>query len=527
MLKLRRKNKRFWCFVAVVSGVILITCASIQIGRFFRALAVSTEYTWQKGTSENIVINDVYDSNSERVVLKLGDNTFSTSCYVASNGNVTIDAKNCLIDVNAFSDQTLSAIISSKTDPNATRISEYTIHLTTRDYSWQKRVGGSFVLMDAYNSAVENASVKIDDESLAGTCYSTTGGNITIDGTCLMELENGVHIFSVIHAKKTDSSQSVADNYNVTITGSNATTTNQTPVILYKVSFDKNTSSEVSNMPTTQAVTSTEPIYTFILPAETPVRKGYKFLGWNLLPEMNDALFKPGDKMDLLMNSSDVEISATTLYAMWEKDEDKGATSSKGGTSKSLRTMVAKTTSEEEEEEEEASANRNTAGNARTTSESIAYSIGESTQDLSDGSNLEVAGSGNAEKFISLYIDNVQIGEENYSVGGSASTIITINNAFLTTLDAGNHTLLLIWEDGRTSGNLAIADGIYTVSSSAPVVEVPDTNNGAPETGVATKKKVNASDGITPIVFVVSLVIFSTIFIVRRRANRVSFVKRK
>ena len=74
----------------------------------------------------------------------------------------------------------------------------------------------------------------------------------------------------------------------------------------YRITYNKNTTNTVENMPTSTTVTGGDIAY---IAEETPTRFRYTFLGWSPNSSATDPVLLPGDEIDLTSN--------LTLYAVW------------------------------------------------------------------------------------------------------------------------------------------------------------------------------------------------------------------
>lgn len=83
-----------------------------------------------------------------------------------------------------------------------------------------------------------------------------------------------------------------------------------------EIRFDANTTETVSGMPADIRAMAAK----FTIPANKPVRSGWKFLGWALKADESKAQIQPGAEYAL----TDEEISkgVLTFYAVWEKEPD-------------------------------------------------------------------------------------------------------------------------------------------------------------------------------------------------------------
>ena len=80
------------------------------------------------------------------------------------------------------------------------------------------------------------------------------------------------------------------------------------PSAQYIVNFAPN-GMDVTNMPL--SIVTQPPSYLLTLPLSTPIRQGYRFVGWNTLPNGYGTQYQPGDTFI-------VPAAGVTLYAMWQ-----------------------------------------------------------------------------------------------------------------------------------------------------------------------------------------------------------------
>ena len=71
-------------------------------------------------------------------------------------------------------------------------------------------------------------------------------------------------------------------------------------------------------------------------------------------------------------------------------------------------------------------------------------------QSIVRGSNLVVRIDGDPENFKELKVDDIIVDKDNYIIE-NGSTIITLNNEYINTLDDGNHNITFIYNDGDVS----------------------------------------------------------------------------
>ena len=85
------------------------------------------------------------------------------------------------------------------------------------------------------------------------------------------------------------------------------------PQVTYTLTYDKNTTDNVTNMPETQTETNSKGYATFPLSGKIPVRNGYTFLGWADKADATAVQYHGGDKITLTKDNP-----TKTIYAVWE-----------------------------------------------------------------------------------------------------------------------------------------------------------------------------------------------------------------
>ena len=70
---------------------------------------------------------------------------------------------------------------------------------------------------------------------------------------------------------------------------------------------------------------------------------------------------------------------------------------------------------------------------------------------------LSFTASGDFDKFVGVAVDGVRISDSHYTAK-KGSTVITLKSAYLNTLKAGNHTIVIHFEDGKAEGSFTILD---------------------------------------------------------------------
>lgn len=94
---------------------------------------------------------------------------------------------------------------------------------------------------------------------------------------------------------------------------------------------------------------------------------------------------------------------------------------------------------------------------------------GEKSTWNGDSEGLTIRGSGEFTKFIGVKVNGIFLSEE-YYVAKSGSTIITIRDSYLETLDAGVHTIEIVWTDGS-------AETTFIVLENDEEITPPDTKD--------------------------------------------------
>ena len=112
----------------------------------------------------------------------------------------------------------------------------------------------------------------------------------------------------VSESKSFDTGQALAEAFGKTLETSSVSINiyAQWTIKTYTITYDKNTTDTVENMPGSQTKTHGTPIN---LPTNVPARKQYKFYGW-ATTSTSSAEYQPGESYSV---NKDV-----TLYAVWE-----------------------------------------------------------------------------------------------------------------------------------------------------------------------------------------------------------------
>ena len=88
------------------------------------------------------------------------------------------------------------------------------------------------------------------------------------------------------------------------------------PQVTYTLTYDKNTTDNVTNMPETQTETNSKGYATFPLSGKIPVRNGYTFKGWADSATATTAQYQPGGTIAVKHTDS-----PKTVYAVWEESD--------------------------------------------------------------------------------------------------------------------------------------------------------------------------------------------------------------
>ena len=100
-------------------------------------------------------------------------------------------------------------------------------------------------------------------------------------------------------------------------------------------------------------------------------------------------------------------------------------------------------------------------GNSGTTTPSYEITKGANqTYKKGSGATLSITGNGEFADFSGIQVDSANIDAANYSVA-EGSTVVTLSNAYLESLNNGSHTFTIVWTDGTasTTFNVQAADG--------------------------------------------------------------------
>lgn len=120
---------------------------------------------------------------------------------------------------------------------------------------------------------------------------------------------------------------------------------------------------------------------------------------------------------------------------------------------------------------------------ATTESEVTSYEIisGANSKWKSTSKNmLVIAGDGDLEKLVGVYVDGVLVDSSNY-LAKEGSTIIKLRAKYLSTLSTGSHTFEIKWSDGSATTN-------FTITGKTSAVKASTTKNKASKTGDVTSE---------------------------------------
>jgi uncharacterized repeat protein (TIGR02543 family) len=124
-------------------------------------------------------------------------------------------------------------------------------------------------------------------------------------------------------------------------------------------------------------------------------------------------------------------------------------------------------------------------------------------QSIFKGSELTIRIDGDPEKFKELKVDDTVVDEDNYIIE-NGSTIVTLNNEYINTLDDGNHSITFIYDDGDVSTLFDVS----TIEETNNIVEtIEDKNEDIKE----EINNTNTSDRIIILIisFIISILLIS------------------
>ena len=118
--------------------------------------------------------------------------------------------------------------------------------------------------------------------------------------------------------------------------------------------------------------------------------------------------------------------------------------------------------------------------------EEVVYKILEGdnqTYVIGTDEELTIKASGNISKFKELKVDGKKLDSANYQVV-SGSTVVTLKQAYLNTLQAGTHKLTFVYTDGEVSAEFVIAK-TEVEKKESEIVKIKNNKNNSstPKTG--------------------------------------------
>lgn len=157
----------------------------------------------------------------------------------------------------------------------------------------------------------------------------------------------------------------------------------------------------------------------------------------------------------------------------------------------------------------------------------VEYTMSAGYQTITGGEDFVITTSGKADKFVALLIDGVEVDEANYTIGSDSdgNMTLTIKNAFAKTLGIGEHSIVIVWDDGEATGTL-LADG-SGLAIEDDEDESEDSGLVVPNTGAVTDEDggINGA-GITLIGAAVCMVMTVAVGYLCREGRKVQFEKK-
>ncbi|MGN0328136.1 MAG: leucine-rich repeat domain-containing protein [Lachnospira sp.] len=120
--------------------------------------------------------------------------------------------------------------------------------------------------------------------------------------------------------------------------------------------------------------------------------------------------------------------------------------------------------------------NTTTPSNSYVTYEILNGAASSWTPGSSEGEGLTIRGAGDFDKFTGVKVDGILL-DPSFYTATSGSTIITFSASFLAALQAGNHTVQMLWTDGTAttsftinSNELGKKDDVPKTGDNTPIV---------------------------------------------------------
>ena len=248
-------------------------------------------------------------SQSSSLTLDLASSSASVDLLVTDpEGSFAVSSSNAEFNVttNNFTGYTLSIMSSNDegllTSTNGSSLSSITSAISLDTFAGSTSYNGKWGYRPSIYNAVANTSFLPSPTTTATTLDTTTAPNTSIPNYYTIEIG--------VRSDYTTASSSYTNTFIITAVSN---------PINYTISYNSNTSDNVTNMPSTQS--SSTMATNIVLSSNIPVRDGYDFMGWctvapdTATPETcTGTTFQPGGDFGI----DQTTLNNTTLYAMWQ-----------------------------------------------------------------------------------------------------------------------------------------------------------------------------------------------------------------
>ena len=248
-------------------------------------------------------------SQSSSLTLDLASSSASVDLLVTDpEGSFAVSSSNAefSITTNNFTGYTLSIMSSNDegllTSTNGNSLSSITSAISLDTFAGSSSYNGKWGYRPSVYNAVANTSFLPSPTTTATTLDTTTAPNTSTPNYYTIEIG--------VRSDYTTVSSSYTNTFIITAVSN---------PINYTISYNSNTSDNVTNMPSTQS--SSTMATNIVLSSNIPVRDGYDFMGWcavapdTTTPETcTGTTFQPGGDFGI----DQTTLNNTTLYAMWK-----------------------------------------------------------------------------------------------------------------------------------------------------------------------------------------------------------------
>lgn len=248
-------------------------------------------------------------SQSSSLTLDLASSSASVDLLVTDpEGSFAVSSSNAEFNVttNNFTGYTLSIMSSNDegllTSTNGNSLSSITSAISLDTFAGSSSYNGKWGYRPSVYNAAANTSFLPSPTTTATTLDTTTAPNTSTPNYYTIEIG--------VRSDYTTASSSYTNTFIITAVSN---------PINYTISYNSNTSDNVTNMPATQS--SSTMATNIVLSSDVPVRDGYDFMGWctvapdTTTPETcTGTTFQPGGDFGI----DQTTLNNTTLYAMWQ-----------------------------------------------------------------------------------------------------------------------------------------------------------------------------------------------------------------